>query len=94
MFRDDEVVPSEKDVTVAGHFSGFRPRHYAVNLTINRDQATSFFGSVKILLTAAIDGANRILIHADSAISNLDLAEIVVRTCESGILLYDRNIPL
>ncbi|MCP9258145.1 Matrix non-peptidase-like protein 1 [Dirofilaria immitis] len=78
-FHNDANIPSEDFVAHLGHFMGWRPKHYELNITINRDARTSFTGNIK-----AVETTSSISLHTGRSISNITLSQIKVHNCRTG----------
>ncbi|KAM3723171.1 Matrix non-peptidase [Dirofilaria immitis] len=82
-FHNDANIPSEDFVAHLGHFMGWRPKHYELNITINRDARTSFTGNVNIYIKA-VETTSSISLHTGRSISNITLSQIKVHNCRTG----------
>ncbi|OZC07907.1 hypothetical protein X798_05121 [Onchocerca flexuosa] len=82
-FQTDGIIPSEDFVAHFGHFMGWRPKHYELNMTINRDVRTSFTGNVNIYIKA-VETTSSISLHAGRSISDITLSQIRAHNCHTG----------
>ncbi|VDK74322.1 unnamed protein product [Litomosoides sigmodontis] len=82
-FQNDAKIPSEDAVAQLGHFMGWRPKHYELNVTINRDAQTSFEGNVNIYLEA-VESTSVISLHVGRPISDIALSQITAYNCHTG----------
>ncbi|VDO49461.1 unnamed protein product, partial [Onchocerca flexuosa] len=62
---------------------GWRPKHYELNMTINRDVRTSFTGNVNIYIKA-VETTSSISLHAGRSISDITLSQIRAHNCHTG----------
>lgn len=85
-FQNDGNIPSEDFVSQLGHFMGWHPKHYELNITINRDARTSFAGNVTIYIKA-IETTSSISLHVGRSISDIALSQITAYNCRTGELL-------
>ncbi|EJD74573.1 hypothetical protein LOAG_18128 [Loa loa] len=82
-FQNDGNIPSEDFVANLGHFMGWHPIHYELNITINRDARTSFTGNVNIYIKAA-ETTSLISLHVGRSISDISLSQITAYNCSTG----------
>uniref|UniRef100_A0A915PFQ4 Aminopeptidase n=1 Tax=Setaria digitata TaxID=48799 RepID=A0A915PFQ4_9BILA len=81
--QNDANIPSEDFVAHLGHFMGWRPKHYELNMTINRDPRTSFMGNVNIYIKA-IESTSSVSLHVGRSISDIALSQISAHNCRTG----------
>ncbi|VDN07185.1 unnamed protein product [Thelazia callipaeda] len=82
-FQNDENIPTEDLVADLGHFMGWYPKHYNLNITVNRVSQVSFTGSVEIY-SIATETTSSISVHAGRLISEIGLSQISAHNCHTG----------
>ncbi|CAG9540887.1 unnamed protein product [Cercopithifilaria johnstoni] len=82
-FQNDGKIPSEEFVAHLGHFMGWRPKHYELNITINRDARTSFTGDINVYIKA-VESTSLISLHTGRSISDITVSQITAYNCHTG----------
>ncbi|MFH4974514.1 hypothetical protein AB6A40_001223 [Gnathostoma spinigerum] len=82
--NDSAEIPTEIDVAESGTLGGWIPIHYELEININRDEHTSFNGSVKMSLELIANVSSIIFAFAGKNIADIRSRNIRLFDCRTG----------
>lgn len=81
--ENERNIPSEDVVANLGHFMGWYPKRYELNITIRRNEQISYSGNIDIY-AEAIETVSSLSLHVGRPISEITLSQITVYNCQTG----------